>query len=209
MNIGPTITVGKIQDVPVKIHWSFSLILVMVGYMALAKGFTIWQTCSFGLLIVAIFTGVILHELGHALVAKRYGIETNDIILMPIGGIARLKSLPTDPLKEIGIAMAGPLVNLAIALSIYLVFRLRGIGWIQPDVDLLSCLNTLIGFMHLVLLINAASFLINLVPVLPMDGGRILRALLSLKMERSLANKVTRVVSSLILLAFALLFLVF
>jgi len=92
MSIGPTITVGKFQAVPVKIHWSFSLVLVMIGYMALAKGFTIWQTCSFGLLIVAIFIGVILHELGHAMVAKRYGIETNDIILMPIGGIARLKS---------------------------------------------------------------------------------------------------------------------
>lgn len=196
-----TITLTHYKEIPIKIHWTFSIIVVLIGYLAVTRNLSINQTLAFSLLILVVFVCVILHEFGHALTARRYGIKTRDIILMPIGGIARLESLPADPLKEISIAIAGPLVNLIIAALTYLIFVIKGIGWIQPDVDFWSTINSWIGFLHLVLIINLASFVINLFPILPMDGGRILRALLSMKTDRKNASRMTRVVSLLLISA--------
>ena len=195
---GQTWTIGHFKDVPIKVHRSFSIVLVFIGYLAITRDFTLRQTFVFSLLICVIFGCVILHEFGHALVAKRFGVKTRDIILMPIGGVARLESLPTEPLKEILIALAGPAVNLVIACLIYSFFLVLGIGWLQPDTDFISILDTGIGFLHLVLLINLASFAINLLPILPMDGGRILRAALSIKLDRAKASYVTRIISFLL-----------
>lgn len=195
---GQTWTIGHFKDVPIKVHRTFSIVLVFIGYLAITRDFTLRQTFVFSLLICVIFGCVILHEFGHALVAKRFGVKTRDIILMPIGGVARLESLPTEPLKEILIALAGPAVNLVIACLIYSFFLVLGIGWLQPDTDFISILDTGIGFLHLVLLINLASFAINLLPILPMDGGRILRAALSIKLDRAKASYVTRIISFLL-----------
>ena len=195
---GQTWTIGHFKDVPIKVHRTFSIVLVFIGYLAITRDFTLRQTFVFSLLICVIFGCVILHEFGHALVAKRFGVKTRDIILMPIGGVARLESLPTEPLKEILIALAGPAVNLVIACLIYSFFLVLGIGWLQPDTDFISILDTGIGFLHLVLLINLASFAINLLPILPMDGGRILRAALSIKFDRAKASYVTRIISFLL-----------
>jgi Zn-dependent protease len=123
------------------------------------------------LLVLAIFGCVLLHELGHALMARRFGINTHDITLYPIGGVARLERMPRAPGAELLIALAGPAVNFAIVLGLLALFLLGGdvlIAYSWPAV----CLQQL-------LVVNLVLGLFNLIPAFPMDGGRVLRALLS------------------------------
>jgi Zn-dependent protease/CBS domain-containing protein len=139
------------------------------------------------ILIISLFACVVLHELGHALTAKRFGIRTRDITLLPIGGVARLERIPSEPLQELLIAVAGPLVNVAIALAIFIALRVAGhapldelqalmqttekaaflgkVGWLPYLLELLS--------------LNIFMVVFNLIPAFPMDGGRILRSLLA------------------------------
>jgi Zn-dependent protease/predicted transcriptional regulator len=143
-----------------------------------------------GLTIISLFTCVVLHEYGHALTARRYGIQTKDILLTPIGGIARLNGLPKKPIQEFIIAIAGPLVNVAIMLlaMVYLFFAID-----STSTELLEDLIVIDSFSELVLylfFLNFILFAFNLIPAFPMDGGRILRSLLSLKMEKLKATRI-------------------
>jgi Zn-dependent protease len=124
------------------------------------------------LLILSVFGCVLLHELGHALMARRFGIETHDITLYPIGGVARLARMPRAPCAELLIALAGPAVNFAIALVLFPLLTLGG-------ADLVTSGPTLGDFLTQVLFVNLGLVLFNLIPAFPMDGGRVLRALLS------------------------------
>ena len=178
---GPTILLGKFAGIPVKIHWTFSLLFVFVGYIAFSNEIPSSELLWFFAYVVLLFLFVIMHEYGHALMARRFGIPTRDIILSPIGGIARLERLPTKPLHELYVAIAGPAVNVVLAF-VFFIIQLFIADRIFPPSDQIS-LSFSDDFIGYLLLINIVLFLFNLLPAFPMDGGRVLRSLLSMIMK--------------------------
>jgi Zn-dependent protease len=151
------------------------------------------------LLVLSVFACVLLHEFGRALMARRFGIETEDITLYPIGGVARLRRLPRTPGAELLIALAGPAVNFAI------VGTLLGLGFLGFDQFLLDTgLETLLAFIEQLVLVNLGLGLLILIPVFPMDGGRVLRALLSGVMTRSRATSIVAGVGRVLAVVFGI-----
>lgn len=137
-----------------------------------------------GLLILSLFACVVLHEFGHALTAKRYGIATRDIILSPIGGVARLNKIPEKPTQELWVALAGPAVNVVIATLLGIIawlFLPRGLD-IQGESE--TAVFRIGNFIPLLFWMNLYLVLFNMIPAFPMDGGRVLRSLLALRMGR-------------------------
>ena len=183
--------IAKIADIPVKLHWSFVLMLVWVTIEGRRNGMN-WESVGwFAVLMLGVFACVVLHEFGHAFSAKRYGVRTKDIILSPLGGVARLDGLPEKPIDESVVAFAGPLVNILLAA----IFG--GYGWLTSSIDLsnLGTSRLVFGnpenFVTLFLLINIFLALFNLIPAFPMDGGRIFRSLLSPSLGRRRATLIT------------------
>ncbi|HRF38023.1 MAG TPA: site-2 protease family protein, partial [Saprospiraceae bacterium] len=124
-----SLRIARIFGIPVQVHWSFGLLLAWVAYMGYEQGWTLRETLFMGGFVLVLFICVILHEFGHALTARRYGVGTRDITISPIGGIARLDRMPEKPYQEFMVAIAGPLVNVAISgiLSVvYLVWSGAG-----------------------------------------------------------------------------------
>jgi len=200
-----SIRLFTIAGIPLKVHWTFSLLILWVVFNAHNEGLST-EGILFSLLIVlGIFICVILHEFGHAIAGRRYSIPTFDITVTPIGGIARLERMPDKPKQEIIVALAGPFVNVLIALflGVYLFFwGDYGMGFSSNiESDIYSNFKNLIPY-YLIANVFLVGF--NLIPAFPMDGGRVLRALLSLKWSRVLATKFAMYVGW----AFAALFLV-
>jgi len=138
---------------------------------------------------MAIFVCVGLHELGHALAAKRYGIKTHSITFLPIGGVARLMKIPDKPKQELIITIAGPMVNIIIALVLGIVLLLtKRIPFSAENLDLITSINAS-NFLFMLFLINIMLFIFNMIPAFPMDGGRIFRALLSFVFPRLKATR--------------------
>jgi Zn-dependent protease/CBS domain-containing protein len=162
-----TFQVGRILGIPIRLHVTFVLLLLWVGFAGAEQGQGVWRGFAFLLLLVL---SVALHELGHALMARRYGIATEEIVLLPIGGLARLRGEPA-PGAELAIALAGPAVNLLLALLLTTALLLRGGTLADPGMPPL---------LRDLLVANLALFGFNLVPALPLDGGRALRAALLL-----------------------------
>lgn len=192
-----SLSLGKVSGIKVSIHWTFLLLIAWIVIQNLragaATGPIIWTL----LFVCAIFLCVILHELGHALAARRYGIRTRDITLYPIGGVARLESIPRKPKEELVVALAGPLVNLVIA------------GLLLPwaNVPLLAGNETEIqigpgNFIFAFAMVNAWLAVFNLVPAFPMDGGRVFRAVLSFWMDRAKATRVAAAFGQVIAVGF-------
>ena len=153
-------------------------------------------------MVFTLFFCVILHEFGHALTAKYFSVGTRDIIISPIGGVARLEKLPKEPKEELLIAVAGPLVNVAIATVCFTgLVSLSGISGLMPDPDT-ARVDTFSEFFKMVFYINIVLFLFNLIPAFPMDGGRILRALLSLKMGRTKSTQIASIIGRIFALFF-------
>jgi Zn-dependent protease/CBS domain-containing protein len=171
-----TFQVGRILGIPIRLHLTFVLLLVWVGFAGAEQGQGVWQGFAF-LLLLAL--SVALHELGHALVARSHGIVTEEIVLLPIGGIARLRSEPR-PAAELAIALAGPAVNLLIALLLAAALLLRG-----GNLDTAA----MPPLLRDLLVANLALFGFNLVPALPLDGGRAVRAALLLVAPQPLAQR--------------------
>jgi len=144
-----------------------------------------------------------LHEYGHALTARKFGVVTRDIILSPIGGIARLERLPEKPIQEFLVAIAGPLVNIAIAIFLLPYFYFYPVSNFFEKLISLRIFDDGLDFIPAILVLNLILAAFNMLPAFPMDGGRILRALLSLKMSRINATKVASYIGQ----AFAFLFI--
>jgi len=164
-------TIARFAETRVRLHWSFLLFLAWIGLTVLVSeglGAAISGLAFFSLLFVC----VVLHEFGHILAARHFGVKTPDILLLPIGGVSRLERMPEEPREEIVIALAGPLVSLLIGLAILLV-----LGFPLPDVS-----AGFDGPMEIVVQLGWLNLLLavfNLLPAFPMDGGRVLRALLA------------------------------
>lgn len=205
-----SLQIGVFAGIPVKIHWTFGLfILFLLGYGLLSGINGVDLVWFFGF-IFAMFLCVILHEFGHALSARKYGVKTLDILISPIGGLARLERLPEKPIQELIVAIAGPLVNVVIGALIfivmYVIYQDFSFLSIQDNVDTLSNPKSFFG---LLIYTNAVLFLFNLIPAFPMDGGRILRALLTMKLGRVRGTQIASVIGRVLAGVFVILALVF
>ena len=174
-----SLKIASVAGIPIRLHWTFILFMAWILYLGQNEQFRMLAW-----LLPAIFLCVVLHELGHALTAKRYGIKTRDITLYPIGGVAMLHGRPKAS-QEIWIALAGPAVNVAIAL--FLVPVIYAVEGELPPVGI-SLENR--SFLQGLFIANVALPLFNMLPAFPMDGGRVLRGILSLKMPEMRATRI-------------------
>lgn len=185
-----TLGLGRLFGIPVRVHATFPLVLILYAALAARSG-TARDALLAAVLVLAVFACVVLHELGHSLVVRRYGIRVRDIVLFPIGGVARADSIPEKPRQEIAVAIAGPVVNFAIAGALFVAIAVRVI---PPHGS---------GFFVDLAWVNLALGVFNLIPAFPMDGGRILRGLLSLRMPYLAATRRACAAGQLIALGFA------
>jgi Zn-dependent protease len=169
--------IGRVAGIVVQVHWTFLLLIGWVVLMHTRAGGGVGDALRGVALTLAVFVCVVLHEFGHALTARRFGIGTRDITLLPIGGLARLARMPDDPRQELAVAAAGPAVNVVLAAGIAGVLVVT--GRYAPVTEV-----TLVGsrFLDQLLMINVVLVVFNLLPAFPMDGGRVLRALLALRL---------------------------
>src|SRR5438876_7848698 len=176
-----SLPIVRIAGIQLRIHITFLLLIVWLAFGYYSQGGSA-VAASRVIFILLLFLCVVLHEFGHAFAAKAFGINTPDITLLPIGGVARLERMPEEPMQEFIIAVAGPAVNVVIALGLYLVIGTRGLlnpATVQGG-DLIAQLLT----------INVVLILFNLLPAFPMDGGRVLRALLATRLSYARATQI-------------------
>lgn len=176
--------IGTFAGISVYVHATF---LILIAWIALAH----WQMGQSAASVVegvafvlALFGCVVLHEFGHALTARRFGIKTRDITLLPIGGLARLERMPDDPRQELWVALAGPAVNVVIAAVLFVVVRITGTLAPLDTVTLTSG-----SFLDRLMIVNVFLVVFNMLPAFPMDGGRVLRALLAIRMDYTRATQ--------------------
>jgi len=176
---------GRFAGIDVYVHATFLLLIGWVGYSHWLANHLWSEVLSGVFFILALFLCVVLHEYGHALTARRYGIKTRDITLYPIGGVARLERMPDRPLEELWVALMGPLVNVLIAAGLfaYLFFSRN----LVPMNELTIASGS---FLERLMAVNISLVLFNLIPAFPMDGGRVLRALLAMRMEYVRATQI-------------------
>jgi len=192
---------GRIAGIPIFVHWTFLILLAWLVYGHWASGHDLATTLEGVGFVLAIFGCVVLHELGHALAARRYGVPTADITLLPIGGVARLQRIPEHPLEELVVAIAGPMVNVVIVGVLLAV----GVRWPVTTVDPDNHFLVAASFFPKLLSVNAFLVLFNLLPAFPMDGGRVLRALLALRLDYVRATRIAASVGQLMAIGFGFL----
>lgn len=191
--------IGTIRGIKISIHWSFWLLLLWIVYSSYSGGANAQETIWSAVFVLTIFLCVVLHELGHAFAAQRYGIKTRDITLLPIGGVARLERMPERPAHELVVAIAGPLVNVAI------VIMLLPLVYNQLNTDMLEVLAGSVessNFLLNLFIVNISLTVFNLLPAFPMDGGRVLRAILAMMMPRVQATRIAAGVGQLVAVGF-------
>jgi len=181
-----SLTLGTFKGIRIAIHWSFLLLLLWIAGSTFAENGSLSEVAGQVVFLLAVFTCVVLHELGHALMAGRFGIRTKDITLLPIGGVARLEKMPEEPRQELLVALAGPAVNVVIAGFLFLfLFISSGLPESFETIDL--------GGHSLpvnLLVVNLSLIIFNLIPAFPMDGGRVLRSILAMFWSRERATRV-------------------
>lgn len=184
-----SLRIGKFFGIEVFIHWTFWILIVWIFLMHLRMGDASTQGLWGVLFILALFGCVVLHEFGHALTARRFGVQTKDITLYPIGGIASLEGMPEKPGQELLVGLAGPTVNLAIALVIWVYLNASGQ---LPDLAVMSASHDMtdLPFLWSLFFANLVLAGFNLVPAFPMDGGRVLRSILSFFMDKTSATRI-------------------
>jgi Zn-dependent protease len=172
VKMGGSLKLGKWFGIEVNLHVTFLLLigfLAVTGFVATRNAGAVAGNIGF---LLALFLCVLLHEFGHALAARRYGIPTKDITLLPIGGVARLERMPTDPKQELVVALAGPAVNVVIALALLPIIAVSDVAFFER---LFTTNLFLVAF--------------NMIPAFPMDGGRVLRAGLAMRMDYAKATR--------------------
>ena len=197
--MGPSLRLGRFAGIDVFVHWTFALLVAYVLGAVLLDGQPLGAALAALALVLATFGCVVLHEYGHALTARRYGVPTTDITLYPIGGVARLERIPEKPSQELAVAIAGPLVNVAIALLI-------GAGLLVTGTELaplVGLLDPTARFWSTLLWINVVLVVFNLIPAFPMDGGRILRSLLAMALPYERATRIAARVGQVLAVGFA------
>jgi len=198
-----SLKLGKIAGIGLFVHWTFSLLILFIVYTNYKAGQNSIQILWSVLFILCIFLTVFMHELGHALTAKKFGIKTKDITLLPIGGVAQLERLPEKPSEELMVAFAGPMVNIVLALITSLFINLPNTSQ-EMVAQLENGVNAGNFFLNFYL-VNIILAFFNLIPAFPMDGGRVLRALLSYKLERHQATKIAARIGQALAIGFVLL----
>lgn len=185
-------------------HWTFLLLLAWIVITEVNKGSnttTVLLTVTY---VLSIFICVILHEFGHAFMARKYGIETRKVTLLPIGGVASMERMPEKPGQELMVAIAGPAVNVVIAIIILLLAPF-GISDLFDTENMQSLASiTADNFLYALCLVNVILVLFNAIPAFPMDGGRVLRALLAFKIDRSKATNIAAMLGQVIGVLFIL-----
>jgi Zn-dependent protease len=183
----------KIKGIDIKVHLTFVLILIWAAYRWGINTGEGMQGAIFGIVAtLLLFFSVTLHELGHSFQALKYGIKVRDITLMPMGGLAQMEEIPEDPNKELRIALAGPLVNFGIAAVLIGIGALLNARALLPFDELAASLGA-VSWSGLLAYLTYANLLLgifNLIPAFPMDGGRVLRALLAKRMNHAKATKI-------------------
>ena len=182
-----SLTLGSPFGIRISVHWTFLLIIAWVVFIDLQQGLGVRAILFSILFVLSIFVCVVLHELSHSLTARHYGIPTRSITLLPIGGVADLEKMPEDPRQELAVSVAGPLLNLAIALLLWIILSTAGRLDLNPaDFQAINKSN----FLILLMFANLLLAVFNLIPAFPMDGGRVFRSLLAMKLPREQATLV-------------------
>lgn len=191
--------IGKPAGIRVYIHWTFILLIIWISWLHLSQGHGLAEIAWGFSFLAILFVCITLHEYGHALTARIFGIGTKDINLLPIGGAARLERMPENPWEELMVALAGPAVNAGIAAGLYALKLVLG----QPEL-MFSHHVSGSNFIDDLLLINMVLVVFNLIPAFPMDGGRVLRALLSFKVSRFKATQIAAGIGQFLAILFVL-----
>jgi len=191
--------IASVAGIPIRIHATFLLFIVWLFWASYARGGGAQAVQGVGFILSA-FACVLLHELGHALMGRRFGVVTRDITLLPIGGVARLDRIPQKPAQELAIAFAGPLVNVVIAAALFLFLYVSSGVVVLGDPTLLER-----SFVARLFSFNVIVTVFNLIPAFPMDGGRVLRALLAMRLDYVRATRIAANVGQAIALLFGLL----
>jgi Zn-dependent protease len=175
---------ARIAGIDVYVHATFFMMVAWIALMYWNESQSLGAVVEGVGFIIVLFLCIVLHEFGHALTAGHYGIRTRDITLLPIGGLARLERMPDVPVQELWVALAGPAVNVAIAVLLFGALQATG-AWQSVDrIDVATG-----TFVERVMLANVFLVAFNLLPAFPMDGGRALRALLAIRMEYTRATQ--------------------
>jgi stage IV sporulation protein FB len=176
---------ARVAGIDLKVHGTFFLLLAWFGFIFYRQGGSA-AAIDGVIFVLLIFLCVVLHEFGHALAARRYGIKTHDITLLPIGGLARLEKMPDKPGEEVVVALAGPAVNVAIAILLWIAIGFFTTGFPRPEM----MEETHIPLLVRLFTVNIWLVLFNMIPAFPMDGGRVLRAVLAMRMNYARATQV-------------------
>jgi len=197
---------GQVAGIGIFIHWTFVLLIAYLVYVFMSQGSDLRGVLDGIGFVLAIFGCVVLHELGHALMARRFGVHTRDITLLPIGGVARLERMPEKPWQELFVALAGPAVNVLIAGVLFAVI----VAWIGISQlwDLTEGVPSALArgsFLLWLLAANVVLVVFNLVPAFPMDGGRVLRALLATQIDYVRATQIAASIGQTLAILFGIL----
>jgi Zn-dependent protease/predicted transcriptional regulator len=178
--------IGEVAGIGLYVHATFWLLIAFVLFLNWSDGHSLVAALYGAAFVLAIFGCITLHELGHALTAHHFGVRTRDITLLPIGGLARLERMPDDPVQELWVALAGPVVNIAIAGLLYVLLLSSG------GVILARQFPSLGGsFLADLMIVNLWLVAFNMIPAFPMDGGRVLRALLATRLDLRHATQIS------------------
>jgi stage IV sporulation protein FB len=193
-----SIPIGSVKGTVIRVHFTFLLFLVWIAVTHYAQGGR--DAALQGVIfILLLFLCVLLHEFGHVLAARRYGVQTPDITLLPIGGVARLERIPEEPSQELIVALAGPAVNLAIAAVLFLL-----LGGVLPQ-ESMEVQNSGVSLLARLASVNIFLAVFNLIPAFPMDGGRVLRAVLAYRLGYSRGTQIAATVGQVVAFGLGLL----
>ena len=180
---------GRIAGIDIDIHATFAFLLAWVALVEYQDSHSVAGVIQALVFILAVFASVVTHEYGHALTARRFGVRTRRITILPIGGVASLERIPSVPSQELLIAIAGPAVTVGIALVLFIVLRAAGLPVAATDLDSAGG-----PFLTRLMWVNVILAIFNLLPAFPMDGGRILRAALAMRLDYVQATRTAALV---------------